>query len=93
MIVDIVDKYCTNDNNPIKNLRLENLGKFATKIKNYLENSVLMSHHRQDGLAIKYLSRFSLSKKQVFCNIRQNCSGKNVWKTKCLLECPVKNAT
>jgi hypothetical protein len=22
MIVDIVDKYCTNDNNPIKNLRL-----------------------------------------------------------------------
>jgi hypothetical protein len=24
MIVDIVDKYCTNDNNPIKNLRLEN---------------------------------------------------------------------
>ncbi len=23
MIVDIVDKYCTNDNNPIKNLRLK----------------------------------------------------------------------
>jgi hypothetical protein len=22
MIVDIVDKYCTDDNNPIKNLRL-----------------------------------------------------------------------
>ena len=22
MIVDIVDNYCTNDNNPIKNLRL-----------------------------------------------------------------------
>ncbi len=25
MIVDIVDKYCTNDNNPIKNLRLKTL--------------------------------------------------------------------
>jgi hypothetical protein len=24
MIVDIVDKYCTDDNNPIKNLRLKN---------------------------------------------------------------------
>ena len=23
MIVDIVDKYCTDDNNPIKNLRLK----------------------------------------------------------------------
>ena len=26
MIVDIVDKYCTDDNNPIKNLRLKGFG-------------------------------------------------------------------
>ncbi len=28
MIVDIVDKYCTNDNNPIKKPTLENSKKF-----------------------------------------------------------------
>jgi hypothetical protein len=30
MIVDIVDKYCTNDNNPIKNLRLKEAQNFIT---------------------------------------------------------------
>ncbi len=33
MIVDIVDKYCTDDNNPIKNLRL----KICSKIISYGE--------------------------------------------------------
>jgi hypothetical protein len=30
MIVDIVDKYCTDDNNPIKNLRLKSNPNFRT---------------------------------------------------------------
>jgi hypothetical protein len=34
MIVDIVDKYCTDDNNPIKNLRLKILNIVRTKQKN-----------------------------------------------------------
>ncbi len=29
MIVDIVDKYCTDDNHPIKNLRLKNTDKIS----------------------------------------------------------------
>ena len=33
MIVDIVDKYCTDDNNPIKNLRLNFVSK--TNIFNF----------------------------------------------------------
>ncbi len=33
MIVDIVDKYCTNDNNPIKNLRLIELGPYRASLQ------------------------------------------------------------
>jgi hypothetical protein len=40
MIVDIVDKYCTDDNNPIKNLRLKKPALFANPIPWKFYNAV-----------------------------------------------------
>ncbi len=41
MIVDIVDKYCTDDNNPIKNLRLKKKSTQGSQIQEPLDQTLL----------------------------------------------------
>ena len=66
MIVDIVDKYCTDDNNPIKNLRLKNtpnlkvakVGKIAMNVF-FRENCVYIFGHRTVNFKYVALCFFS----------------------------------
>ncbi len=49
MIVDIVDEYCTNDNNPIKNLRLNNISRTTTELTSLITHILNNEERQQDN--------------------------------------------